>query len=174
MNKHKMNKKAQDKKSKIFSLCHNKMAQEEMVGFALIMIIVSVILIIFISLTITKPQEEVESYEVESFIQAMLQYTTDCEDNLEHLSVQRLILRCKRGDICLDERNTCDVLDETLNGLIKGSWQIENRPVKGYDFKVISDQETIIAISEGNKTNNFKGSVQILPNDIDISFRVYY
>ena len=73
----------------------NKYGQEEMVGFALIMIIVAIILLIFLSFSLGKSEKEtVESYEVESFIQSMSQYTTDCRDNLEYVSIQKLIFDC--------------------------------------------------------------------------------
>ena len=152
----------------------DKKAQEEMVGFAFIIIIVSVILIIFLSLTFSKPKTEIESYEVESFVQALLQQTTDCEDYLEHLSVQKLIFRCKGNAICLDGESTCDVLNNTLQELIGKIWQIENRPVKGYVFKIISEQKEFLVISKGNQTSSYKGAVQRLPEKIDISFKAYY
>ena len=61
-----------------------KKAQEEMVGFALIIILVAVILLIFLGFSLRDQEKEtIESYEVESFIQSFLQYTSDCRDNLE-------------------------------------------------------------------------------------------
>jgi len=58
---------------------YNKKAQEEMVGFALIIIVVAVILLVFLSIGLRKDgREDVESYEVASFIQSLLQYHTSC------------------------------------------------------------------------------------------------
>ena len=80
-------KKAQEQKSKIL-VALPKRAQEEMVGFALIVIIVSVILVIFLGFSLRdQGKENVESYEVESFIQSFLQYTSECRDNFNFLSV---------------------------------------------------------------------------------------
>jgi len=154
-------------------LKHNKRAQEEMVGFALIIIIVAIIIIVFVSLTITKPRQEVESYEVESFIQALLQHTSTCESNLEFLDIQGLISKCKSGFKCLDERDSCEVLNETLKDMVSKSWQIKDRPAKGYELKIVSDQKELIAISDGNKTADYKGSIQRL-SGFDMSFKVYY
>src|SRR3989338_8353081 len=97
-----------------------KHAQEEMVGFALIIIVVAVILLVFIGFSIRKPQKEnVESYEVANFIQSFLDYTTKCKDsaNLEYLSIQKLIFYCNNKETCLDGKDACEVLDSTLRGI---------------------------------------------------------
>lgn len=145
-----------------------------MVGFAFIIIIVAVILIIFVSLALNKPEEQPENYEVDSFIQALLQSTTDCEDRFEHLTVQRLITKCNTNDVCINGRSTCDVLEEDASEIFGKVWQIENRPVKGYVFNITSGTNEVFSIVEGNKTSNFKGSIQILPSELRISFSVYY
>lgn len=158
---------------------YKKNAQEEMVGFALIVIIIAVILIIFLGFSLRKPQKEaVEDYEVNSFIQAVLQYTTDCRDNLEYLSVQKLIFNCNNEEICLDERDTCEVLNSTLNEIIKESWKIEgDRPVKGYELSILSNKKEILMLKEGNITQSYKGSMQDFSrsgNSVEIYFTTYY
>ena len=58
-----------------------KVGQDEMVGFGLIIILVAIIFIVFISIYIRKPTEKVNDYEANSFIQSVLQYTTNCEED---------------------------------------------------------------------------------------------
>lgn len=153
----------------------NRKGQEEMVGFALIMVIVAVILLIFLGFAIRKPQiEAVENYEVGSFLQAMLQYTSNCEDNLESLDIQKLISRCDSGSVCLDGRNTCDALESSLEEIIGDSWPIVDRPQVGYIMNISSESSEFLIIDAGNITNSFKGATQRLPNDIDINFKVYF
>ena len=115
----------------------SKRSQEEMIGFALIIVLVAVILLIFLGFSLRSPQNEtIESYEVESFIQAFLQYTTDCKDNLEFLSIKKLIFACSDRETCLDRRDTCEVLDSTLKGILEESWKVgENLPYKGYTLQ---------------------------------------
>ncbi len=168
----KNNKKAQDKKM-FFSLT-SKRAQEEMVGFALIIIIVAIILLIFLSFTITRPVERVQSYEVESFLQSVMSYTTDCRDNAGILPVNDLILRCESNIRCIDERYACDVLKETLENIMSESWKIGNTPVIGYNLSITSDNEIVMVIDEGNKTNNYKTSSSTLPRDTNVVLNVYY
>src|SRR4030042_5939088 len=110
-------------------------AQDEMVGFALIIIIVAVIFIVFVSIYLNKPKEKTVDYQANSFVQSMLQYTTICEDeNLENLTVQDLMAKCKEGNPCYYneelragcrpgspcpyESNPCIILNNTINWLI--------------------------------------------------------
>jgi len=174
----KLRKNAQEQKYKILATMPKK-AQEEMVGFALIVIIIAVILLILLAFWLRSPQKQgVESYEVESFIQATLQFTTDCRDNFRYLSVQNLLFECSNSQTCSDGRNSCDVLEDALLGIIEESWKIQgDRPVKGYLLNISSNEEEILLIKQGNITNNYKGSVQTLSkagNDIEMHFSAYY
>lgn len=153
-----------------------KKAQEEMVGFALIIILVAVILLIFLGFSLRDQEKEtIESYEVESFIQSFLQYTSDCRDNLEFLSVQKLISKCSRNEMCLNGNSTCDVLNPLLKELVEESWIVGTETaIKGYELKINSFEEEILKFEEGNITANSKGSVQFLPNNIEIFFTAYF
>lgn len=150
-------------------------AQEEMVGFAMIIIVVSVILLVFLTFSLRSPQKDtVESYEVDSFIQSMLIYTTDCEDNIEPLSIQDLIFSCNKNEKCIDERPSCDVLSSVLADLTKESWPVgDERPIKGYELDITSDTKNILNIKEGTTTVNSKGSSQEFRRAI-VLFKVYY
>ena len=157
----------------------SKVGQEEMVGFMLIIIIVAVIMLVFLSFYLRdSPKEIVESYEVESFIQAFLQHTTDCRDNLEYLSIRKLIFDCDDGGICLDGRDICEVLDSTLTNLVEESWKVDSdTPIKGYELNITSNKEEMLLIKKGNKTNNYRGAMQDFSrsgNLFEILFTAYY
>lgn len=140
----------------------SKLGQEEMVGFAVIMIIIAVIMLILISFLARGDKAEiVESYEIESFIQTALQYTTDCENEIEFFSLQKLIIACEERKICLDERDSCLVLNSTIEGLVGSGWQTgEQSPIRGYNLKVIVNKETKLEVKQGNETNNYKSGFQ--------------
>jgi hypothetical protein len=142
----------------------NKKAQEEMVGFALIIIIVAVILLVFVGFSLRgSVKDTVESYEVESFIQVFLQYSTDCRDRTnDFLTIRELILECNNLAKCSDERDTCEVLNSTMTEIISESWPVgENRPVKGYSLNISSESRNILVLEGGNTlTANSKGAPQ--------------
>ena len=71
----------------------NKKAQEEMVGFSLIIIIVAIIILVLFSVSLRSKGNIQESYETDNFMQAFLQYTTECSVSYSsnYLDVRRLI-----------------------------------------------------------------------------------
>lgn len=152
--------------------------QEEMVGFALIVIIVAVILVVIIGLSLNRGQKEaVQSYEAESFMQAALQYTSECSIN-EYLSVKELISSCNTNDICDDGKKTCDILNSTLKSIVKESWDIgAESPYKGYEMILETEQGRILNISRGNFTNNYKGAFESFAKrgeTYNINFKIFY
>ena len=153
-----------------------KRAQEEIVGFALILIIVAVILLVFLGISLNKPKTtNTNSYEVESFMQSCLQYTTDCEIDYEYADIQRLIFACNNNQKCMDNRDSCDVLKKDLKEITEESWPVgENSVSKGYELNISAENTEILNLKKGNSTQEYKGTVQELPDSIEILFRVYY
>ena len=156
-----------------------KLAQEEMVGFALIIIIVAVILLIFLGFSLRNSNNvEIKSYEVESFIQSVLQTTSDCEDAGGFLSVQKLIFSCNDAEVCSDDTPACDVLTSTLEGISEESWNVgEDAPIKGYELKIASDETEIFLLEKGDITKNYRGASQPFTRrgkDYEVSFNLYY
>lgn len=154
----------------------NKKSQEEIAGFALIIVVVAVILVIFLGFAIRKPAVEIQSSEAESFVQAFLSYTSECSKAYEtdYLSIRQLIEACSRNEICLNEKDTCEILNSTVKDLIKESWNIGKTSfVKGYNLEVIYSGKNVLSIREGNLTGNYKSSIQNLPDNLDVKFKVY-
>lgn len=154
--------------------------QDEIIGFAVIIVIVAVIMLVLLAFYIAAPKtrDTVESFEVSGYLQAILQYTTDCESNLEHRNVQDLVMDCNSNEVCLNGKNSCDALEETLKGITAESWKVGNTPIQGYYMNVTLNGKNIIdPIKVGNQTGNAKGAFQDLVrggNDIGILFEVYY
>lgn len=150
--------------------------QEEMVGFAIIVIIVSVILVFFLLFSLSsKPQTD--SYQAESFLESALQYTSSCEINYQYLSVQNLILSCYNQQQCSDGEDSCSVLGDALNGLLNASWPIgQEFPTKGYRLDITSDSGSLLSIQQGNTTSTYRGAQQTIPQpgvSINIAFTAY-
>lgn len=154
----------------------NKKAQEEMIGFVLIIIIVAVIILVFLTISLRKSSQDVESYEVESFIQSLSQTTTNCSIGYypDYLDVRNLIKQCSNEKVCLDGISACVILNQTLIDLIENGWQVgENRPYKAYIFEAIYYGNITVHMEKGNFTQNHKGAVQNF-EELDISFEIYY
>lgn len=159
----------------------NKKAQEEIVGFAVIVIIVAVILLIFLGIWLNKPQTSaVESYKAESFIQSFISQTTTCTRDAGNTyeSVNELIYRCDLKQSCSDGTSACQALNSTLKSLLQVSWPAgQDRPVKGYALNISSKNNPLIALSEGNSTFNYQTGRYDLPKRgtvYSIDFRIYY
>jgi len=153
-------------------------AQEEMIGFAMIMVIVIIVILFFLVFSLrNNSTENVQSYEVDNFIQAMLQYTTSCDNYLGNYSLQYLMFQCANGNTCLNEKESCEVLNSTMQGILDESWTVgEENPLKGYDFDILANGQGLISVRQGNQTSNYKGALQDLtkgPYSISISLQVY-
>lgn len=154
----------------------NRLGQEEMIGFTVIVIIVSIILVFFLIFSLSnKPRAESE--QAKSFLQSTLQYTTTCEISFKHLSVQDLIFSCYNQETCSGGEDSCSVLSDTLKGIIDESWPIGNNFLtKGYKFEVNSSTGAILSIERGNATSTYEGAQQLLPQPgapINILFTAY-
>ncbi len=143
-------------------------AQEEMLGFGLIILIVAIIILVFIVLTLKKsPINEIESYKIESFIQSSLKHTTRYQDNFGYLSLRELILNCYNSKNCYG-------LNQTLSEIMEKSWIIEDDLVKGYELGITSDKGVLMLLKKGNLTKNYKGALQDLGvNELKFELRIY-
>ncbi len=162
----------------------NKKAQEEMVGFAMIMVIVVIALMFLLFLFMRGGEVTAESYEAGNFLQALLSYTTSCQDRLGNKSIDRLIIDCANiPDLeCTDGKNVCDVLNDTIKEILYASWQVGPEwPIKGYEldvYEVDADGnfkgDIISPIKEGVPTPTYRTATQPLPPDKRIFFKIYY
>jgi len=144
-------------------------AQHEIMGFVLIVVVVSVIGLVFLSLMIGRGEEnKPTSVEISNLLEASMHYTTDCaqgfvnEYNPYYRDGQDLIKACYSDQIgnyldCLDGRKVCDALDSNLRDVIGGSLRVsEESPDKAYKLNIYhstSDEEIgredILFIEEG-------------------------
>jgi len=105
----------------------NKLAQQEIIGFVLIIVIVSIIGVIFLGFSIGRGEPSKQtSIEVSNFLEASMYYTTDCAVGFipQYKNCQDLIKSCWNNDKCLDERTACEVLNETLKNVIQQGLEV--------------------------------------------------
>lgn len=159
-----------------------KKAQDEMVGFGLIIIVMAVIIIAFVAAMVNSNKEnEIENYEVNAFVQATLQYTTICKMNGAYLDISDLIFECENNAECENQREACAVLEGTLEDITSRSWTAgEEEYVKGYKFTIVVDSREIInPVIEGSfDSKNYRDNpITELTKEgsrAEIYFTVYY
>lgn len=146
----------------------NKKGQEEMVGFTVIIILVAVIILVFLGFMLQNRGESkaIESYEIESFLQSVIQYTT--EYNSQHIYLQELIKECDIYD------EGCTELNNELTNMLEKSWNIEEgSKIRGYNLRIYTKDKEIIKIQKGNETQTFKGHSQQLTDNSVILLEIY-
>ncbi|MEM4330818.1 MAG: hypothetical protein QW273_02310 [Candidatus Pacearchaeota archaeon] len=122
-----------------------KKAQQEIVGFVIIVILVTIGLFVFIGVMLNTKKEPVKSLEVESLLSAILKKTTDCQirNNFPE-SIEGLIKdaysntpsNCENGERSKDYLKK--ILNETMNNVLKfetnfGAYRIEIKDSKTKD-----------------------------------------
>jgi hypothetical protein len=126
-----------------------KRAQEEMVGFVIVMLVVAVIFLVFLSVYIrsNKGSQPTESIEISQFLDSIVETTSICsfDDEFTFLSIGDLIRECQKEPIrkCTnipstptpDESEVCMVLASELEKSIEDSWNFGvDSPETGYRF----------------------------------------
>ncbi len=169
----------------------NKKAQEELAGFALILVLLGIILLAFLVASLRKSDGgEVRNYEVDSFLQSALQQTTRCELNGRYIDIKDLIFKCEQEATCInDVGEACEVLEEAFNEMTTKSWNMgEGSQYKGYELAVVINEGEpgggllidTITYGETDETNEAlqsKGSYQEFSktgNSIVIYFNIFY
>jgi len=123
----------------------NKKAQEEMVGFVLIMIIVAIVILILLGIMLSKNnsiQKTESSERVGSFLKSISYYTTNCENPpTVYNNIEDLIKLCNDHESCSDGRQACDVLKNDLSILLNGGFLVKNGSfIKGYNLMITTGE----------------------------------
>ncbi|MFH1358951.1 MAG: hypothetical protein ABIH37_03630 [archaeon] len=144
----------------------NNKAQHEIVGFVLIVLIVSVIGVVF--LTIMFNSNDVRghsSVEISNLLEASMYYTTSCAIDYipNYREMQDLIKDCYKGSSkkCYDKRDSCKVVEGDLKNILDASLNVgETHPNKAYKFDIYyssEDEETsneeVLSLSSGEFMN---------------------
>lgn len=142
----------------------NRQGQNEIVGFAVIIVIVSIIGLIFLSFSIGRGDETKKtSAEISDFLQSSMYHTTNCTTSYipDYKNIQDLIKSCYRNENCINlDKMACAVLKEDFSKIVKESFQVseiaKNKAYKlsiYYEDLVIEGREELMNFTEG-KFNN--------------------
>jgi hypothetical protein len=158
-----------------------KKAQEEMVGFVIIVLIIIIVGIIFLGFSIRQNKSQTQKQqEITDLTWAILSYTTNCSVN-EQKDVWGLIKTCDTNpsQLCDNGLTTCSSLNSTLRDILKNligtNANLVNRSIHAYSFNIAGHKPTSnIKITQGNTSGSFFDYYTFIPTDINLSMRFYY
>lgn len=137
-------------------------AQQEMAGFILIVLMIIIIGVILLGIFLRKGSEiNVIDSEISNFLSASLKYTSTCAVDYEpnYKTVKELVEMCYGNANCLDNRNSCDALNNTYSGMISKfmpAGTIDYYKVGFYHQDSLNDsiaRKPIASITSGNSTH---------------------
>lgn len=158
----------------------NKSGQEEFVGFAIIMVIIAIIGVIFLGIMMRQGSGDSQAYrsvDAENLLGSMMQVTSSCVESPPFFREMRdLVKDCDEDRECEDGRLACDVLEEEVSWNLDKAMESDNK-IKGYNFKVgagsINDSRVIKEVKRGNCSMSIGDYVVIpsSPEDLYASLR---
>jgi hypothetical protein len=147
----------------------NKKAQEEITGFVLVVVIVSILFVIVFGIFVRSRGniEYTNDKEISSFLNAVMQETSDCTNNDNYLRVSELLKECN------DNKNfecsgvkVCDKLKSDFASRIEESWNFNETGLrKGYILnstyfaKNARSSENVLQISKGTCQKSYTGAL---------------
>lgn len=157
---------------------HNRKGQEEMVGFALVVIIVAVVGLLLLGLAIRSGDKNTnnDNYEIRQFLDSAMYVSSNCalRSNLDYASLSDLVRECYKNPAkeCLSSKeNVCLALNNSLNGVIKSGLKIgADRPNKGFIMNISFEQKneeskSFLEIKDGICAGDYTAGEYLIPED---------
>lgn len=114
---------------------NKKKAQQEILGFVLIVLIVTIIGFVFLMFIFKPDNSEKNSLEISNLLESTMYSTTSCAINYvpQYRDMQELIKECDQNENqkCLNNKEVCEVLDYELKKILDDSLN----PEEGSLFK---------------------------------------
>jgi hypothetical protein len=156
----------------------SRRAQEEIVGFVLVILLVSVVFLVFLGISFRSDSSVgQESIEIYQFLESVMEHTSECAIGFEpdFSSLGELLEECNEGRRCVNGKDACDVLNESLRSVLDASWNIgPEATIKGYEFSsVYSESEIIVSFTKGECGGRFRGS-EYLKSEIVSSLKICF
>jgi hypothetical protein len=154
----------------------SKKAQEEMVGFVIIVVLIIIIGVVFLGFSLRQTTQSVQHQEsvMQDTMYAMLAYSscgTDMRELVKDCYVQPN-RECDGTMVCEHvEEVFSDILDATLGEDLANSY------IHGYRLNMSVSALELIYLEKGNFTGNYFGAlipIQVSGQDIDFNLRYYY
>jgi len=157
-----------------------KIAQQEIVGFVLIVIIVMVAGLVFLLISAKNSKAESQSSDLDNFISSILIYTSDCAPIFtpNYDNIRDLIVSCNEGSKCKNlNKDSCEYLNETLKMILEDYVSTRN-DVSYYKLEITSNntgeiKQIIPPLESGKCVGNIIGTYEPLgKEEINLRFRI--
>ncbi len=146
----------------------NKKAQQEIVGFVLIVVLVMVGLMVFLIISVRDSGNEGESVEASNMLDVLMRSTTDCAIVYypDYDDFEKLFKSAYKEDSCANlNMSARDYLNESLRDVISSMVRSDG-PVGAWEAEFsVRGGEGILKWSEGNCTGNFNGAQRTILSD---------
>ena len=130
-----------------------KLGQQEIVGFVLIVVLVVVGLMVFLVISLRDSPVDDDSVVVANILNVVFRYTTECAIIYEpdYDNFEDLFKSCYSGDRCKNLGvSACDYLNESLSDVL-GDLMASDASVGFYELDFFVDEgEGLLRISDGN------------------------
>ncbi len=144
----------------------NKKGQQEMIGFAFVIVLVVIIGLVFLLLALRQPSSivERESFRVNNLLNGISYYTTECEGK----NIQQLIIECQRRSfICEDPCNLArEEISQILESSLKGDYSFTARVESEVEDRDLIDPIKKEAKGECPGKRVVLKAISVLPNNI--------
>ncbi|NPE27047.1 hypothetical protein HNV12_03530 [Methanococcoides sp. SA1] len=139
----------------------NRKAQQEIVGFVLIVVLVMVGLMVFLIISVRNAPETTDSLEISNMIDSILRTTSECAVVYEpdYDSYEELFKSCYKNDGCSNlDRSACDFLNESFGEIVEVLIESEAN-LRGYEVEFfVKDGEGLLRWSGGNCSSFSSGA----------------
>lgn len=142
-----------------------KKAQQEMLGFAFVIVLVVVIGIAFLLLTLRQASfvAERENVRVNNLLNGISYYTTDCESK----NIQQLIIACRRGDLIeCNGMNVCTFMENEISQILESSLKGDYAFTVEFASPTVGDIELKRGACPGERVA--LSAISVLPNGISV------
>jgi len=147
-------------------LAKSKKAQEEIMGFIIIVVLIVIIGLFFIFMLKPKTQEAGQSMQVFNLLSGIKHLDSKCDKE-----IQEVVIMCRNDETCADE-SACSYLEHELAAIINTA--IEKAGLGNIISYNLDIEGTSISIKSGNATVNSIAAISPISQDTSMKLRFFY
>ena len=139
---------------------------EEMVGFVVVIALVSVGLVIFLGLSLLRGNQQIEdNYGLERYLDSVMEVTSECAIGFipAYANIGELIRECAQGKNCVGGKDACVVLEDMLP-LVLNQTFTNNTAYSFTSYYSLNEQSREEVITLGNREcAQYTGTDYVMP-----------